>query len=412
MTNYLSLTMLEINKLLKEKTILPIDLVKEFIEKAKKDPNVLITIDEEAAIKKAKQLEKEKIESIFYGIPIVVSDNIVTKDIQTTASSKILENFIPVYDAFVIKKLKEKQAIIIAKANLNEFGLNNDINNNGSELSIIKNYSPISLATNYIDNNIVVRMKPTYGKVSKYGVILSNSSFEQVTPVSRSVIDNAILLDAISGFDELDITTSKTTLNLQKLDESIINKKIALPSYYLNKDLNLKIIEKLKEKSFVIEYLDLPYIHYLNSIHNIINSAETCSNLSRYDGLKFGLLKDGKTYEEIIKNTRTAGFSLETKKVIIKGMSILSKDNKEHYYKALSLRRTIINDYKEILEKYDFIITLNNDEIINKLPSVIGVPSLTLPSKFGNLNIISSWFNEKQIYQLGLLINTLEVGDE
>lgn len=412
MTNYLSLTMLEINKLLKEKTILPIDLINEFIEKIKKDSNILITIDEEAAMKKAKQLEKEEIESILYGIPIVVSDNIVTKDVQTTAGSKILENFIPVYDAFVIKKLKEKQAIIIAKANLNEFGLNNDIDNNGSELSIIKNYSPISLATNYIDNNTVVRMKPTYGKISKYGVILSNSSFEQVTPVSRSVIDNAILLDAISGFDELDITTSKTTLNLQKLEESIINKKIAIPSYYLNKDLSLEIIEKLKEKSFIIEYLDLPYIHYLNSIYNIINSAETCSNLSRYDGLKFGLSKNGKTYKEIIKNTRTAGFSLKTKKTIIKGMSILSKDNKEHYYKALSLRRSIINDYKKILEKYDFIITLNNDEIINKLSSIIGAPSLTLPSKYGNLNIISSWFNEKSIYQLGLLINTLEVGDE
>ncbi len=463
MSNYLELTIEEIHKLLKDKKIKPIDLVNEFISKVEKSNlNAFITLDIEAARKKALELETEEVDNPLFGIPIAIKDNIVTKNLKTSCASLMLDNFIPVYDATVVQKLKAKKMILVGKTNMDEFAMGgtgetsyygptlNPWNENcapggsssGSAAAVSANLVPLSIGSDTGGSLRepsafcgVVGMKPTYGRVSRYGLIPFAASLDQIGPISRTVYENALLLEAISGFDEKDLTSSKDKhLSFTDLTIDLKTKKIAIPSFYLNYSINQeirnafeKIITMLKANGCLVEYVDIPYLEHIPSIYKIIAFSEASSNLSCFDGIRYGYTTNNHdTIEDLYKNTRTEGFGLEVKKRIIIGTYLLTGENAEdYYYKALSMRKIITDKTKELFSVYDYIMCptttdlapqLNNhfedytqkfsNGILTAPANITGVPALSLPIGLSSnnmpigLQIVGNYFKELDIYKI------------
>ena len=271
MSKYLSLSIKEINELLKNKKIKPLDLVLESFEliENNKEYNAFITLNKEEAIKRAKELEDKEVDNILFGIPIAIKDNICTKDLRTTCASKILSNFVPVYDATVVKKIKDANMIIIGKTNMDEFamGSSNETSyfgpvlnavdktkvsggsSGGSAVSVKLGCVPFSLGSDTGGSirqpsafNGLVGLKPTYGRVSRYGLVAFASSLDQIGPISRNVYENALLLNAICGLDENDLTSSETNEDFTRLiGEDISGMKIAVPKFYVSDVINPEI---------------------------------------------------------------------------------------------------------------------------------------------------------------------------
>lgn len=464
---YLDLDIRKINELLKSKEIKPIDLVNEAFERIEStDLNCFITLNKEEAIKKAIELEDKEVDNLLFGLPIAVKDNIITKDLRTTAASHILDDFIPIYDATVIKKVKEKNMIIIGKTNMAEFAMGstgetsyfgNTLNpfdktlvpggsSSGSAACVAARITPFSLATD-TGGSIrqpasfcgLVGLKPTYGRVSRYGVIAFASSLDQVGPMTRNVFENALLLNAISGHDENDLTSSYKEVKdyTSLIGKDIKDLKIAIPNYYMSDVINdeikqnvLKVADMLKENGAIVEYVDIKYLEYAIPLYQIISLGEASSNLARYDGIRYGLSKEGKSIDEAYKNTRTEGFGEEVKRRIMIGSYILSgKNAQEYYYKALKVRRAMTYSFKETFNKYDLIIGPTNTDVAYKFGSIqddalktfyddlltipvnmAGLPAMSLPIGFNHdnlpigMHIIGNYFEEDRIYQLASFI--------
>lgn len=467
MSNYLELTILEIHNLLKEKKIKPIDLVNEFIEREKKsDLNAFITLDIEGARARAIELETMEVDNLLFGIPIAIKDNIVTKDLKTTCASLMLDNFVPIYDATVVQKLKDKNMIIIGKTNMDEFAMgstgetsyygktlnpwNKDRvpggSSSGSAACVGGGLVPLSLGSD-TGGSVrepasfcgVVGMKPTYGRVSRYGVIPFAASLDQVGPIARNVYENALLLEAISGIDNNDYTTSNNNDN--KFTDFTIDencKKIAVPTFYLNFEMNKEVrnefenvLELLKENGYLVEYVDIPYLENSVSLYQIIALSEASSNLSCFDGIRYGYIsKNYNNIEELYKNTRTEGFGREVKKRIMIGTYVLSgKNANQYYYKALAVRKSLTDSIINVFKDYDYILvpTTSNvayplnqktenynhkfyDDILTIPANMTGIPALSLPIGFNSenmpigLQIMSNYFEEQKIYKLANLI--------
>ncbi|MDD2518849.1 MAG: Asp-tRNA(Asn)/Glu-tRNA(Gln) amidotransferase subunit GatA [Bacilli bacterium] len=466
MSNYLELSILEIHNLLKEKKIKPIDLVNEFIEREKKsDLNAFITLDIEGARKRAIELESMEVDNLLFGIPIAVKDNIVTKNLKTTCASLMLDNFVPIYDATVVKKLKEKNMIIIGKTNMDEFAMGstgetsyygktlNPWNkecvpggsSSGSAACVSGGLVPLSLGSD-TGGSVrepasfcgVVGMKPTYGRVSRYGVIPFAASLDQVGPIARNVYENALLLEAISGIDNNDYTTSNKDTNFTDLEIDEKHKKIAIPSFYLKFEMNEevrnefeKVLILLKEKGYLVEYVDIPYLENSVSLYQIIALSEASSSLSCFDGIRYGYIsKNYNNIEELYKNTRTEGFGREVKKRIMIGTFVLSgKNANQYYYKALAVRKSLTDSVINVFKDYDYILvpttsnvayrlnqTIENynhkfyDDILTIPANMTGIPALSMPIGFNSenmpigLQIMSNYFEEQKIYKLANLI--------
>ncbi|MDD2181004.1 MAG: Asp-tRNA(Asn)/Glu-tRNA(Gln) amidotransferase subunit GatA [Bacilli bacterium] len=467
MSNYLELTIEEINKLLKDKTIKPIDLVEEFLYKAKEsDLNSFITIDSEGARSKAIELESKEVDNPLFGIPIAIKDNIVTKNLKTSCASLMLDNFVPIYDATVIEKLKSKNMIIVGKNNMDEFAMGstgetsyygktlNPWNkfcvpggsSSGSAASVGGGLVPLSLGSDTggsirVPSSFcgVVGMKPTYGRVSRYGLIPFAASLDQIGPISRNVYENALLLEAISGFDINDYTSSKDDkLSFTDFNIDIKTKRVAIPSFYLGCQIDSEVQKKfediinlLKENGCLVEYVDITYLEYSVSLYQIIALSEASSNLSCFDGIRYGYISNNyDNVESLYKNTRTEGFGLEVKKRIMIGTFVLSgKNANEYYYKALSIRKKMTDNIKKIFEEYDYIFTpttlnvayeLNqqNDNYAKKFyedmlaipANMTGVPALSLPIGFNKdnmpigLQIMGNYFKEEDVYKIAYFI--------
>ena len=464
---YLDLDIKTINEKLKNKEIKPIDLVNEaFARIDETNLNCFITLNKEEAIKKAKELEEKEVDNILFGLPIAIKDNIVTKDLRTTAASHILEDFIPIYDATVIKKIKEKNMIIIGKTNMDEFAMGstgetsyfgNTLNpidktlvpggsSSGSASCVAAGITPFSLGTD-TGGSIrqpssfcgLVGLKPTYGRVSRYGVIAFASSLDQVGPITRSVYENALLLNVISGQDKNDLTSSNKEVKdyTSLIGKDITNLKIAVPNYYMSEVIDKIVREKitniinlLKEKGCQVDYVDIDYLEYAIPLYQVIALGEASSNLARYDGIRYGLKVDNfKNIDELYKNTRTIGFGSEVKRRIMIGSYILSGENADtYYYKALKLRKEMTDSFKNILSKYDLIIGPTNTDVAYKLGTkqddalksfyddlltipvnMAGLPALSLPVGYKNnlpvgMHIIGNYFEEDKIYQLASFI--------
>ena len=469
MTNYLDLELQEINELLKTKKIKPIDLVEESLQRIEenKDLNAFITVNAEEARKTAIELENMEVDNLLFGIPIAIKDNICTKDLRTTCASRMLENFTPIYDADVIKKIKEKHMIIIGKTNMDEFALGgtsrtsyfgapkNPVNKNkitggssgGSAASVAANLTRLALGTD-TGGSIrqpacytgIVGMKPTYGRISRYGVVAYASSLDQVGTLSKNVYENAILLNALVGKSDNDLTSvEKEDEDFTRyIGQDIKGMKIGIPKYYVSDIVDKevlgnfnKVVEFLKENGATIEYIDIAHLEQAVTLFQIIAMGEVSSNLARFDGIRYGLTVDNATSkDDLYKKVRSLGFGKEAKRRIMVGSYILSGENAKIYYdKAMMIREEMRRSFKENFEKYDLIIGPTSisvacdldedvddplksfmDDILIVPVNMAGLPAISVPVGTNSegmpigLHIIGNSFDEATIYKLASYI--------
>ena len=466
---YLEKPIKEINDLLKKGTIKPIDLVEEAFERIEsdKDLNAYITLNKEEALEKARELEGKEVDNLLFGIPIAIKDNILTKDLRTTAASHILDNFIPIYDATVVEKIKEKNMIIIGKTNMDEFAMGsssrtsyfgapkNPWNNNkisggssgGSATTIAARHVPFALGSDTggsirqpASYTGIVGMKPTYGRVSRYGVIAFASSLDQLGPMTQNVLNNALLLNVISGHDSHDMTSSHREVEdyTRLIGQDIKGKKIAVPKFLMSDIVDSEIIEKiesviemLKENGAVVDYVDMKYLDNAVTLYQIIAMGEASSNLARFDGIRYGHSKENpKDIRDLYFGSRAEGFGKEVKRRIMVGSYLLSgKNARDYFYKALSIRDDMKQEFIKVFENYDLIIGPTTtttaydltdpmddpsksfmDDVLVIPVNMAGLPGLNMPIGFDKnhmpigMQIIGPSFEEAKIYQLASIL--------
>lgn len=469
MSKYLDLEIKEINKLLKDKKIKPIDLVEEAFERieSNEELNCFITLNKEEAIKKAKELEDKEVDNLFFGIPIAVKDNICTEGLRTTCGSKILENFTPIYNATVVEKLNEKNMIIVGKTNMDEFAMgsasktsyfkapHNPWNfdkitggsSGGSASCVSGRLVPLALGTDTggsirqpASHCGIVGMKPTYGRVSRYGLVAFASSMDQIGPMTRNVEENAQLLNILCGKDEKDLTSARKEEEdfTRLIGENIKGMKIAIPNYFVSdvvskevlEEFN-KVVELLKKNGCTVDYIDIDYIENAVTLYQILAMAEASGNLARFDGVRYGYsYENPKNLEELYTKTRQIGFGDEVKRRIMVGSFILSGENAKIYYdKALSVRDDIRKSFKKAFEKYDLVIGPTTtdpaydialestdpsksflDDVLVIPVNMAGLPGLNIPMGFSKeklpvgLHIIGDSFEEAKMYKFASFI--------
>ena len=469
MSKYLDLSIKEINSLLKEKKIKPIDLVNECFERIEenKDLNCFITLDKENALKKAKELEEKEVDNLFFGIPIAIKDNICTKDLRTTCASKILENFIPIYNATVIDKINEKNMIIVGKTNMDEFAMgscsktsyfkaphnpwNKDKitggSSGGSASCVSGRLVPLALGSD-TGGSIrqpaahcgIVGMKPTYGRISRYGLVAFASSMDQIGPMTRDVYENASLLNILCGKDEKDLTSAdkKEEDFTRLIGENIKGMKIAVPNYFVSDIVSSEVLDKfndiiklLKKNGCTVDYVDIKYIENAVTLYQILAMGEASGNLARFDGIRYGYsYENPKNLEELYTKTRQIGFGDEVKRRIMVGSYILSGENAKIYYdKAMSIRDDIKKSFDETFKKYDLIIGPTTttpaydikeestdpsksflDDILVIPVNMAGLPGMNIPMGFSKehlpvgLHIIGNKFEEAKMYKFAASI--------
>ncbi|HLR35017.1 MAG TPA: Asp-tRNA(Asn)/Glu-tRNA(Gln) amidotransferase subunit GatA [Tissierellales bacterium] len=369
------------------------------IEEVDEKLNAFITLNKKEALEKAMEIDEkiskgEKVGALA-GIPISIKDNIVTKDMNTTCGSKMLENFIPPYDATVIEKIKEEDGIIIGKTNMDEFAMGSSTQNSyfgstknpynlnkvaggssgGSAVSVATGEVAISLGT---DTGGSVRQpaaftgtvgfKPSYGLISRYGVIPFAPSLDQVGIISKNVEDAGFLLNIISGYDRRDSTSVSVDQvdYIENINKDIKGMKIGLPKEFFGEGLDGEIKEKIKNSIKVMEKLgatveevSLPYLNYVLETYSIISTAEASASMARMDGVRFGYrTEDYSTIDELYMDSRNEGLGEKVKENIMLGTYILSgKQRKEYFEKAQKVRTLIIKDFEKAFEKYDLLIS-------------------------------------------------------
>lgn len=459
------------SELIKEKikgNFSSLEITKYFLDRIKKfnkKINSFITICEETAIKQAKYIDKnynKKDIKKLYGIPFAHKDIYCTKGIKTTCGSKMLSNFIPPYNSTVHKLLNKAGFILLGKTNMDEFamGSSNETSfygpvknpwnldyvpggsSGGSAASVASRIIPISTGSD-TGGSIrqpssfcgVTGIKPTYGLISRFGMIAFASSLDQGGIIAQSAEDCAILLEIISKFDSKDSTSIKIKKNqyTKEINNKINNLKIGMPEEFWNNKLQTKIqkifenaISIFKQSGVSLKKIKLPNINASIPAYYTIASAECSSNLSKYDGIRYGYKKKNiKNINDLYEGSRNEGFGNEVKRRIIIGTYILSYENYNSYYiKAQKVRRIISNDYKKAFEKVDVIISPTTDNTAFKLKEKIndtinmylndiytcsvnlaGLPAISIPVGYINnmpigLQIIGNYFDEKKILNL------------
>jgi aspartyl-tRNA(Asn)/glutamyl-tRNA(Gln) amidotransferase subunit A len=393
------------------------------------------------------------------GIPIAVKDNICTDGVKTTCSSKILKSFIPPYESTVTQKLKEQGYILIGKTNLDEFAMGSSTENSafghtknpwdiervpggssgGSAAAVAANECIAALGTD-TGGSIrqpaafcgVVGMKPTYGRVSRYGLVAFASSFDQIGPITKNVKDSACLLNIICGHDANDSTSAGLTVPdfVASLGQEIKGLKIGVPKEFFIEGMDREVEDSVKEAIKKLESLgavpveiSLPYTEYAISTYYILTTSEASSNLARYDGVKYGLRVDGKDLVDMYMRTRAEGFGAEVKRRIILGTYALSSGYYDAYYiKAQQVRTLIRQDFEKAFEHVDVIVTPTTptpafkvgektedplqmylSDIFTISVNLAGVPGISIPCGFTSqdlpvgLQIIGKHFDEESV---------------
>ena len=467
MSKYLDLDIKSIHELLVKKEIKPIDLVEEVFSRiGNNELNAFISLDYEGAKKRAIELENIPVDkdNLLFGMPIAIKDNIMVKNLKCTCASRILENFISVYDASVIEIIKSKNMIIIGKTNMDEFAMGStsetsyfgppvnpwDKNkvpggsSGGSAVCVAAKLVPFALGSDTGGSirqpasfNGIVGMKPTYGRVSRFGLVAFASSLDQIGPMTRNVYENALLLNIISQKDDKDLTSLETNEDFTRLiGKDIKGMKIAIPNYFISEVVSKDVISKLKEiikllekNGCIIDYVDIPHIDKAVILYQIIAMGEASSNLARFDGIRYGLKVDGQDLDDLYKKTRSLGFGREVKRRIMVGSFILSGENAKIYYnKALQIRDDLKKNFEKIYENYDLIIgssssrvaydlNTNNDDplkcfmddILVMHANMAGFPSMSVPMGLVcnlpiGLQIMGNSLEEAKMYQLASFI--------
>jgi len=416
------------------------------------------------ALAKAEELDKQPLEGRgpLFGLPIGLKDNIVTKGIVTTAASKMLEDFVPVYDATVVEKINEAGLVTIGKLNMDEFGMGSTTersafqtthnpwnldyvpggSSGGSAAAVAAGEVAFALGSD-TGGSVrqpaafcgVVGMKPTYGRVSRSGLVAFASSLDTIGPITSNVEDNALLLSAISGLDPRDSSTSPQAVPdfRAALTGDIKGLKIGVPAEYLGEGVSAEAKNAVLEALKVLESLgaeweevSLPHSKYASPVYYAISSSEASSNLARFDGIRYGYRAEGvKDLEELYSRSRSEGFGDEVKKRILFGMYALGAAHHEDVYvKSQKVRTLIAQDFATLFEKYDVIIgpssattaykiggkihdplALYANDILTVPINLAGVPAISVPCGFSNglplgLQIIGKHYDEATLYKV------------
>lgn len=438
----------------------------EFVAETDERLNAFITLNKDQALDQAKAADERgygEDAPLLNGVPIGIKDNIVTEGLETTSGSLMLDGFVPTYDATVITKLKEAGAIIIGKLNLDEFAMGGSTetsyygptrnpwdlertpggSSGASGASVAAGQVPASLGTdtggsvrNPAAYNGVVGMKPTYGAVSRYGAIAFASSLDQVGPLTMTVEDNALVLEAIAGHDLMDSTSLPTVeLNYsEKIGQPIEGMRIAFPKEYQSDAINSEIRDAMQvardffeERGAIVEEVSLPHSALGIDVYYIISSAEASSNMQRYDGIRYGYRSpEAKDLDEIYVKSRSEAFGDEVKRRIMLGTYSLSSDTFDLFYKkAAQVRTLIIEDFKKVFEDYDLImgptttstafklggriadpIEMYTADLLTVPVNLAGIPAISVPAGYDSqglpigMQLIGKPLDEASLYQV------------
>lgn len=415
----IDLTVHELQEKLKSKEITIEEVTKAYANRIKEkegDVQAFVTTLEDEAVEQAKSIQKDiedgKVTGNFAGIPIGIKDNMCTKGVKTTCSSKMLENFVAPYDATVVEKLNDEHLINLGKLNMDEFAMGGSTEHSyfhvtknpwnlnkvpggssgGSAAAVAAGMVPWALGTD-TGGSIrqpasfcgVVGLKPTYGLVSRYGVVAFASSLDQVGPITKDVTDSAMLLNIITGKDKMDSTSvERPNIDYTKaLKNDVKGLKIAVPKELFAEGINEEVkeslekaIETYKELGAEVSEVSLNIAEYALASYYIIACAEASSNLGRFDGVRYGhRAKEFNNLKELYRNSRTEGFGPEVKRRIILGTYVLSSGYYDAYYKkAQQVRTLVMNEFKSIFDNYDIILTPTSPTVAFDIGSKINDP--------------------------------------
>ncbi|WP_313510008.1 Asp-tRNA(Asn)/Glu-tRNA(Gln) amidotransferase subunit GatA [Enterococcus sp.] len=466
MTELFNKSIEELHSLLVSKEITATDLTAETFARIKETETQIesfLALNEEKAQDLAQAIDRKGIteSNVLSGIPIGIKDNIVTKDLRTTAASKILGNFDPIYDATVMDKVYQADLIPVGKLNMDEFAMGASTetsyfkktknawdqtkvpggSSGGSAAAVAAGQVPVSLGSDTGGSirqpaafNGIVGLKPTYGRVSRYGLIAFASSLDQIGPMTRTVKDNALVLNAISGFDAKDSTSAGVSVPdfAAGLTGDIKGMKVALPKEYMGegiqpgvRDAVLKAADTFRALGATVEEVSLPHSKYGVAVYYIIASSEASSNLQRFDGIRYGFRSEHITnLEDVYVNSRSEGFGEEVKRRIMLGTFSLSAGYYDAYFKKAGQVRTLIKqDFDQVFNQYDLIIgpasptvafgigenindpiTMYMNDILTIPVNLAGLPGMSVPAGFSEglpvgLQIIGKHFDEATMYK-------------
>ncbi|MBW1695247.1 MAG: Asp-tRNA(Asn)/Glu-tRNA(Gln) amidotransferase subunit GatA [Deltaproteobacteria bacterium] len=400
--SYFELTIHEAHELLRKREISSEELTRAVLDRfrsVEEKIDAYLTVSEEMALEQARKADKAISEgniTPLTGIPLAVKDVICTRGLRTTCGSRMLENFMPPYDATVISKLKQSGAVILGKTNMDEFAMGSSTENSGfkttsnpwalnripggssgGSAAAVAAHMCLGALGSDTGGSIrqpashcgVVGMKPTYGRVSRYGLVAFASSLDQIGPVSKDVTDCAMLLGAISGYDPKDSTSVPREVPdfEASLTEGLSGVKVGIPKeYFENEGLDPEVsdaicnaIHRIVELGAGTVEISLPHTKYAVAVYYIIAPSEASSNLARYDGVKYGFRKAGTgDYLEMYKKTRSEGFGPEVKRRILLGTYALSAGYYDAYYrKASQVRTLLMHDFKQAFQRCDVILS-------------------------------------------------------
>ena len=458
------LTLTELVKLIKEKKVTSEELTTYFISRCeeKKDYNAILEIFDDA-LERAKEMDK-KISQGFSGklagIPVIIKDNILYEGKKCTCASKFLEDYVAQYSSTVVEKLLQEGAIIIARANMDEFAMGSSTENSdygvthnaldfdrvpggssgGSAVSVALGLAPLSLGTDTGGSirqpsayNGIVGIKPTYGRVSRYGVVAFASSIEQVGPMTKTVKDNAFALEVLAGKSNDDETSVDAKIDfIQDIDKGVKGLKIGLVTEVeaLLKGMESekayqKAIEILKSQGAEFVHVSLPSFKMALPCYYIIAPAEATSNLGRFDGIKYSKRAEGKDINETYTKSRSAGFGKEVKRRIMLGNFVLSSGFFDAYYnKAKAVQQKLKEESKLIFDLCDAVllptttgeafklgaitdpVSMYKEDFFTIPANVMGLPAISLPLEKGSagmplsVQIMGKEFDEKTIYRI------------
>jgi aspartyl-tRNA(Asn)/glutamyl-tRNA(Gln) amidotransferase subunit A len=462
------LTIHEAHQLLKSRQLSSVELTQACLERIRQaEPRVraIVTVTEELALKQAQQSDKllaSGNSNPLTGIPVVIKDNMCTKGILTTCSSKMLQNFVPPYDATVIEKLNKCGMVMVGKANMDEFAMGSSTENSalftthnpwdlsrvpggssgGSAAAIAADEAIYALGSD-TGGSIrqpagfcsVTGLKPTYGRVSRYGLVAFASSLDQIGPLTKDVTDCALVMNAIAGYDSRDSTSvpQPTPDYTRCLTGEIKGLRIGVPKEYFVEGMQPEVetairaaIKKLEDLGAKLEEVSLPGTRYALAVYYIIAPSEASANLARYDGVKYGFsYQEGESMWENMEKTRQFGFGPEVKRRIMLGTYALSAGYYDAYYvKAQKVRTLIRREFDTVFEKFDALVTPTSPSVPFKigektadpvqmylsdvctLPiNIAGVPAISIPAGFADglpvgMQIIAKPFAEETILKI------------
>ncbi len=463
------LTIHELQGLLRDKNVSSVEITKSVLKRISEIENKIhacVTISDDIAIKQAEAADRclaEGDANPLTGIPVLIKDVICTKGIRTTCSSKMLEHFIPPYDATVVEKLKAANAVILGKTNMDEFAMGSSTEHSaffpthnpwnlncvpggssgGSTAAVSSDETIFALGTD-TGGSVrqpagfcgVVGLKPTYGRVSRYGLIAFASSLDQIGPISKDVTDCALIMNNLAGYDKRDSTSIQQPVPdyTQSLIPDVKGLKIGIPQEFFVEGMQTEVrttletaINKLEEMGAEVDWnASLPSTKYALAVYYILAPSEASANLARYDGVKYGFSEcKADNVIDMTEKTRQFGFGPEVKRRIMLGTYALSSGYYDAYYlKAQKVRAIIKEEYSEAFKKYDVLITPTSPTVAFKLGekvdnlmqmylndvctltvNISGVPAISIPAGFANnlpvgMQIIAKPFDEETILRI------------